>query len=191
MISELGPPGLAAVGIDSGQFDAEIVPGGYMAKINPAVLLTLDGSEDQARRAAAGFGHIFEQSAVLIWRDASQGSLVVAVSLPAVTPTLADHFFRLAAAVEPGLAGGFTARGNQLLFINLRGGDGKPFSGLEDEAFAAALQRAADRFGGIASVSTARATAALVERKDYPALVGDRLATLDRLKARRLELGRR
>lgn len=191
LISELGPAGLAAVGLDAGLFDAEIVPGGYMAKINPAVLLTLDAGEEAAGRAAAAFGHIFEQSAVLIWRDAAQGSLIVAVTLPAVTPTLADHFFRLAASVDPGLAGGFTARGNQMLFINLRGADGKPFSGLEDEAFTAALQRAADRFGGIASVSTARVTALLVERKEYATLVADRMTTLERLKARRSELGRR
>lgn len=191
LISELGPPGLAAIELDPGLFDAEIVPGGYQGKINPAVLLTFDGTEEQARRAAASFGHIFSQSAVLIWRDASEGDLVVAVGLPTVTPTLADHFFRLAAAIEPGLAGGFTARGNQLLFINLRGGDGKPFSGLADDAFAAALQRAAGQFGGIASASTARVTAVLIERKDYPALAGDRMATLDRLKARRAELGRR
>ncbi len=191
LISELGPPGLAAVGLDPGLFDAEIVPGGYMAKINPAVLLTLDGNEEQARRAAAAFGHIFGQSAVLIWRDASQGSVAVVVSLPAVTPTLADHFFRLAATIEPGLAGGFTARGNQLLFINLRGADGKPFSGLDDDRFAAGLQRAAGQFGGIASVSMSRVTATLVERADYTALLGASLATVERLKARRAELGRR
>ncbi len=191
LISELGPSGLAAVALDPGLFDAEIVPGGYMAKINPAVLLTLDGDEMQARRAAAAFGHIFTQSAVLLWRDASEGSLAVAVGLPAVTPTLADHFFRLAAAIEPGLAGGFTARGNQLLFINLRGSDGKPFSGLDDDRFAAGLQRAAGQFGGIASVSTSRVTATLVERADYAALLGGSLGTAERLKARRAELGRR
>lgn len=191
LISEFGPPGLAAIGLDPGLFDAEIVAGGYQGNINPAVLLTLDSSEQGARRAAASFGHIFNQSAVLIWREASEGSLVVAVGLPAVTPTLADHFFRLAAAIEPGLAGGFTARGNQLLFINLRGGDGKPFSGLEDDAFAAALQRAAGQFGGIASVSSGRVTSMLIERADYPALAGASLATLERLKSRRAELGRR
>jgi hypothetical protein len=191
LISELGPSGLAAIGLDSGLFDAEIVPGGHMAKINPAVLLTLDGGDAQARRTAAAFGHIFGQSAVLIWRDASEGSLVVGVTLPVVTPTLADHFLRLAGAIEPGLAGGFTARGNQLLFINLRGADGRPFSGLEDEQFAAGLQRAAGQFGGIATVSTGRATATLIERADYPALLGTSLATVERLKARRAELGSR
>lgn len=162
-----------------------------MAKINPAVLLTLEIQETQAQRVAAAFGHIFTQSAVLIWREAGDGSLMVAVTLPAVTPNLADLFFRNAAAVEPGLAGGFTARGNQLLFINLRGGDGKPFSGLDDERFAAALERAAGQFGGIASVSTSRVSARLVERADYPTLLESSFATVERLKARRAELGRR
>jgi hypothetical protein len=191
LISELGPPGLQAVGIDPGAFDAEIVPGGYEGKVNPAVLLTLDGDEEQAKRAAAAFGHIFQQSAVLIWRESAAGTLVAAVTLPSVTPNLAEHFFRVAGAVERGLSGGFTARGNQLLFINLRGGDGKPLGGLEDEAFVVALERTAAVFGGIATVSTARATAMLVERADYPALIGAALPTLERLKSRREELGGR
>lgn len=191
LISELGPAGLAAIGLDPGLFDAEIVPGGYMAKINPAVLLTLEVGDEQARRAAAAFGYVFDQSAVLIWRDATEGSLVVAVTLPSVTPTLADHFFRLAAAIEPALAGGFTARGSQLLFINLRGSDGKPFSGLADDRFTAGLQRAASQFGGIATVSTSRVRAVLIERADYPELLAASLATVERLKARRAELGGR
>jgi hypothetical protein len=191
-VSELGPPVLAAMGIDAGAFDAEIVPGGYEGKINPAVLLTLDGSEDEARRAAAAYGHVFEQSSVLIWSEAEAGNcLVAAVTLPSVTPNLADHFFRVAGAIERGLSGGFTARGNQLLFINLRGRDGRPLSGLEDDAFVSALERTATVFGGIASVSTTRAMAALVERADYAALTGSAATVLDWLKARRGELGRR
>jgi len=192
LISELGPSVLAAAGLDPGGFDAEIVPGGYEGKVNPAVLLALEGSEDEARRAAAAFGHVFEQSSVLVWREAPAGSLVAAVTLPSVTPNLAEHFFRLAGAIERGLSGGFTARGNQLLFINLRGRDGRPLSGLEDEAFVAALERAAGVFGGIASVSTARVAATLVEQADYAGLIGAAGPTLDRLKARRAELaGRR
>ena len=194
-VSELGPSVLETVGVDPAAFDAEIVPGGYEAKVNPSVLLTLDGSEEQAKRVAAAFGHVFEQSSVLIWREAPAGSpggsLVAAVSLPSVTPNLAEHFFRVAGAIERGLSGGFTARGNQLLFINLRGADGKPFSGLGDEAFVAALERAASVFGGIASVSTSRATAILVERADYAALNGPAAATLERLRARRMEIGGR
>lgn len=190
-VSELGPPVLAAVGVDAGAFDAEIVPGGYEGKINPAVLLTLDGNEDEARRVAAAFGHVFEQSSVLIWRESAAGSLVAAVTLPSVTPNLADHFFRVAGAIERGLSGGFTARGNQLLFINLRGADGKPFSGLTDEAFAAALERTSAAFGGIGTVSTSRGTATLVEKADYVALIGSAMPTLDRLKARRIEIGGR
>lgn len=190
-VSELGPPVLAAAGVDAGAFDAEIVPGGYEGKINPAVLLTLEGSEDEARRVAAAFGHVFEQSSVLIWRETATGSLVAAVTLPSVTPNLADHFFRVAGAIERGLSGGFTARGNQLLFINLRGADGKPFSGLTDAAFTAALERTSAVFGGIGTVSTSRATATLVEKADYAALTGSAMPTLERLKARRIEIGGR
>ena len=35
LVSELGPPVLGAVGLDPGQFDAEIVPGGFQLKTNP------------------------------------------------------------------------------------------------------------------------------------------------------------
>lgn len=192
LISELGPAVLAAAGLDAAAFDAEIVPGGYQLKTNPSVLLLLDGDAAAADRAAAAFGYVFDQSSVLVWREAEAGSLVAIVRLPGVTPNLADHFFRHAASVHPGLGGGFTARGNRLMFINLRGSDGQPFSGLSDADFAAAMTRAAGAFGGLASVSTARVEAKLVEREGYAALIGGAAATLDRLRARRAELiGRR
>jgi hypothetical protein len=191
LASELAPAVLAAIGLDPGSFDAEIVVGGYRARTNPSVLLTIDGDEATADRAAAAFGHVFGQQAVLVWRDGSGDTLAAAVQLPSVTPNLADHFFRHAAAVEPKLAGGFTARGNALVFINLRGRDGTPLSGLDDEAFIAALQRAAAAFGGIATVSNGRAAAKLVEREAYAGLIGPGLATVERLRARRTELGGR
>lgn len=192
LMSELGPAVLAAVGADATAFDAEIVPGGYMLKTNPSVLLLLDGDAAAADRAAAAFGYVFDQESVLVWREAAEGALVAVVTLPNVTPNLADHFFRHAASVHPALGGGYTGRGNRLYFINLRGGDNAPFSGLGDDEFLAAMTRAAGAFGGLASVAAARVEARLVEREAYAALVGPAQAALDRLRARRLELtGRR
>jgi hypothetical protein len=192
LISELGPPVLGVVGLDPGAFDAEIVPGGFQLKTNPSVLLVVDGDAAVADRAAAAFGYVFDQSSVLVWREAPAGSVVAVVTLPAVTPNLADHFFRHAASVHPGLGGGYTARGNRLMFINLRGSDGQPFSGLSDEEFLAAMSRAAANFGGLAAATSARVEARLVERESYVTLIGPAQPALDRLRVRRLELtGRR
>lgn len=191
LASELAPATLGAIGLDPGSFDAEIVVGGYQARTNPSVLLTIDGAEPAADRAAAAFGHVFHQQAVLVWRDGGGDTLAASVQLPAVTPNLADHFFRHAAAVEAKLAGGFTARGNALVFLNLRDASGRPLSGLEDDAFVAALERAATAFGGIATVSRNRVSAKLIERDAYAGLLGPALVTVERLRARRAELGGR
>lgn len=188
LASELAPAVLQAIGLDPGGFDAEITVGGYMSRTNPTVLLTVDGGEAAARRAAAAFGHVFAQQAVLLWRQGGD-SLAVSVEFPSLTPNLADHFFRHAAAVEPKLAGGFTARGPALVFINLRGADGVPLSGLDDAAFRTALERAAGALGGLARVTSAPATALLVERDSYAVLLDTALPALERLRARRAELG--
>lgn len=188
LVSELGPAVLAVLGLDPGAFDAEIVPGGFQLKTNPSVLLVVDGDAAVADRAAAAFGYVFDQSSVLVWREAPAGSVVAVVTLPAVTPNLADHFFRHAASVHPGLGGGYTARGNRLMFINLRGSDGQPFSGLSDAEFMAAMRRAAANFGGLATAAAGRVEAKLVERESYATLIGPAQPALDRLRARRLEL---
>ncbi len=192
LVSDFGPPILTVLGLDATSFDAEIVPGGYEGRTNPSVLMIVDADAVTADRVAAGLGHVFEQAAVLVWQEGGGDSLAVSVTLPAVTPNLADHFFRHAAAVEPRLAGGFTARGNALVFINLRGEGGRPLNGMDDAAFGAALERAAAHFGGIASVTATRITARLVLRDAYAALLGpSALATLERMRVRRAELGGR
>lgn len=185
MIYEIGPSILSALGLGFSAFDADIAPGGYQGRINPSVLVYLDGEQGEAEIAAAAFGHVFSQGAVLVWREAPNGdNLVVAVELPGVTPNLADHFFRHAASVNPALAGGFTVRGSRMLFVNLRGKDGQPLSGLGDVEFTAAMKKAADNFGGLAKISIGRAIARLVEKEAYPALMGTASTRLDRLRQR-------
>jgi hypothetical protein len=185
MVYEIGPSILSVLGLGFSAFDADIAPGGYQGRINPSVLVYLDGEQGEAEIAAAAFGYVFSQSAVMVWREAANGDcLVVAVELPGVTPNLADHFFRHAASVNPALASGFTVRGTRMLFVNLRGGDGKPLGGLGDAEFAAALKTAADNFGGMAKTSTGRAVAKLIEKEAYRALVGATIGRLDRLRQR-------
>ncbi len=191
VIVELGPVVLEAVGIDPSLFDVEVAPGGYRGRINPSVMLPLDGERDAAERVAAAFGSVFGQESVLVWREGSGDSLVGMVDMPSLTSNLADHFFRLATAMNPALGGGFSSRGNRMYFINLRGRDGKPFSGLDDAAFAQALRTVAERLGGFVTVSSGPVDARLVERDAYGALVGGQAAALERLRARRVDLLKR
>lgn len=192
VISELGPPILNAIGLDPNSFDADVVAGGYRGRINPTVVMYVDGDAVMAGRVAAACGIVFEQASVLDWHEDPAGpDLAVDIAFPSLTPTLTDFFFRTAIGVNHGLAGGFTARDNRLLFINLRGADGKPLSGLDDAPFADALRTAAKAFGSIATVSTFRLEAHLITGRDgaYRTVVGPAaLPELDKLRQRRTTL---
>src|SRR5215475_12972806 len=101
--------------------------------MTPSAVMNVDTDATGARRVAAASGIVFDQQSVLTWRDADGASDgAVEVAFQSLTPSLADYFFRTAIGVDRGLAGGFTARDNALLFINLRGADGRPASGLDD-----------------------------------------------------------
>jgi hypothetical protein len=191
VISELGPPLLAAVGFDPTSFDAEVVAGGYQGRMSPSAVLDLDTDAAGAGRVASACGIVFEQHSVLEWRDADAApDLAVEIAFQSLTPSLADFFFRTAIGVDRGLAGGFTARDNALLFINLRGADGRPASGLDDGRFEAALRTAARVFGTtITGVRTLHVEAHLVSEDGYAAAVGlVALPELDKLRARRQAL---
>jgi hypothetical protein len=179
LVSELVPPMLDAIGLDGGGIDVEIAPGGYRGQMNPSVLLHFDGEAADADRAARALGFVFAQDSVLVWRDGGD-TFATAVEFANLTPNLAAYFFRSAAALKPGLAGGFSARGSALWFINLRGSDGKPLSGLADGEFESALRQAAGPFGGTAKGAKVEARLVLSD-KEAP-------AALTRLRARRTEL---
>jgi len=191
VISELGPPLLAAVGFDPTSFDAEVVAGGYQGRMSPSAVMDIDTDVAGAGRLASACGIVFEQQSVLEWRDSDTGpDLAVEVAFQSLTPTLADFFFRTAIGVDRGLASGFTARDNALLFINLRGADGRPASGLDDGRFEAALRTAARVFGAtISGVRTLHVEAGLVPKDQYAGAVGPAaLPELDKLRARRQAL---
>jgi hypothetical protein len=188
IVSELGPQVLGAIGLDPGMFDADVVIGGYRGRTSPSVVLHVDGEMPVANRAAAACGVVFAQKSVLVWRDGGEDG-AVAVAFPTLSPTLADFFFRNAIAVDAGLGGGFTARDDrQLLFINLRGADGKPLSGLDDAKFEAGLRKAAAAFGGIATITTMKVDAHLLAESGYGEALGGSAAVLDPLRRRRDEL---
>ena len=191
IISELGPPLLGTVGLDPNSFDAEVVAGGYRGRMSPSAVMDIDADAAAAGRVASACGIVFDQQSVLEWRDADTGpEVAVEVAFQSLTPTLAEFFFRTAIGVNRGLAGGFTARDNALLFINLRGADGRPSSGLDDGAFEAALRTAAKVFGAtITGVRPLHVEAHLIAADGYAAAVGSAaLPELDRLRARRAAL---
>ena len=189
VIAELGPPVTGVVGLDPSAFDAEIVVGGYRGRTSPSAVVQVEGDAATADRLAAAFGFACDQESVLAWSEAGSDTLAVYIAFPSLTPTLADFFFRNAMAVNLGLAGGYTAQDNRLMFLNLRGSDGKPLSTLDDAPFEAALRQAAKAFGAIAVVTTARVTAHLVARESYAALLDpDKLASLEKLRVRRAAL---
>ena len=199
-LETLVPAIAAAVSLDGAGLDSEVTPGGYLLKTN-ASLQTRGSLEDEgAERLAAALGYVFRQWSVLVSQpgDAEEGRTgYVVLGFPegALTPALAQAFFAFAAQTHQGLGGGYTAFGDEMLFLNLRGEDGAPYSGLADLDFAARLGLAAGSFSGAQAkvVEAGRAEARLVGNdwdaapggEDYAAIIGDEdaLAALDALRA--------
>ena len=80
----------------------------------------------------------------------------------------------MASAEHEGLGGGYTAFGDTLLFLNLRGPDGQPHSGLSDADFTSALRRVVTGFPDTTLPETGLADARLVTpppANDNPALI--------------------
>lgn len=164
-------PGVVkALGLQA--LETQIVPGGYMLKTDPSLVTRFPaGEEAAALHFAAAMGYVLRQDAVLIFAADEQGdSLTVRIRLDetCLTPQTAQRFFERAAQTAKGLGGGYTAFGCEMLFINLRGEGGAPYSRLDDMRFAAALRRAAAGFSPAATVAGAfRARTALIG-SDWP-----------------------
>lgn len=180
---ELVPGVIDAMGLDPLAAKTEIAPGGYEGKTNPSLQTALPAAEARARRLAAALGYVLRQQSVLVsdLSDAGGGSLCATVGFrEPPSPAAAHAFFLHAARTDKGLGGGYSAAGGRMLFINLRGADGKPFGGLDDAGFAAALKRAAATFPGAAFAGEAGCRAYLVENdwakaangEDYAAAIG-------------------
>lgn len=147
--------------------------GGYRLRTNPSLHMTVTLADGPADRLAAALAWALDQESVLVADfaapggaspDGTTGYALVHFPEGALTPDLAQRFFLAAATLHDGLGGGYTAMGDGMLFLNLRGADGRPFSGLSDEAFTDALARAASGFPGAALAGTGRADARLILR---------------------------
>lgn len=175
--TELLPIILESAGLDGRETIAELRMGGYRLQTNPSLHMTVALEDAPADRLAGAIAWSFAQDSVLVAdfdsADGATGYALVRFPENSLTPDLAQRFFLAAAAEHEGLGGGYTAFGDTLLFLNLRGGDGKPYSGLPDDAFTDVLRRAAAAFPGAALAETGRADARLVfqpSQPDSPAL---------------------
>jgi hypothetical protein len=193
---KLVPEIVAAAGFDAGRARTRVEPGGYALETNPSLQTQIALRAQDGERLAAALGYVLRQESVLVsdLKAADGNAFQVAIRFPRgkLTPDAAQDFFRRAAEIERGLGGGYSALHGEMIFINLRGADGRPYSGLGDPAFLAGLTAAAHVYPGVSVARSGRAAARLVENdwkaapngEDYARLVGRAVDALDRLRAR-------
>jgi hypothetical protein len=200
------PDVVRAVGLKPSQIQTQITPGGYLLKTNASLQSKATLGDQPADRFAAALGYVFRQSSVLVsdLTDAAGDTGYVTVSMPKGTmnASLAQSFFLHAASVDPGLGGGYTAFGDDMIFLNVRDGNGQPYSKLDDPAFESAMRRAVAGFAPakaeVGAVGKARARFVANSWKakpagdDYTALLGGSgsalVKRLDRLRERQVKL---
>lgn len=151
ILTEIVPKIADAVGVDSDDFITEVTPGGYLLKTNASLQTQADLDDAEADRLAAGLGYVFRQYSVLVSslddEGGDTGFVVVSFPKDTLDATVAQNFFEKAAAIDKGLGGGYTAFGDEQIFLNVVGDDGKPYSGLDNKAFLDGLTKAAASFG--------------------------------------------
>lgn len=183
--AEILPDLLAALQVPPDRVHTELRMGGYLRETNPALHSAVEMTEGESDRLALALGWTLSQDSVLVSdlderASAGTGYAVVGFAPGTLTPDLAQRFFLAAAAVHDGLGGGYTAFGDRLLFLNLRGTDGRPYSGLEDASFVTALGYAATHFPGASLAGSGTSSARLVESAGVPQALGE--AVLARLR---------
>ena len=163
--NELLPDVLRAAGVDPAKVRTELTPGGYLLRTNASLQSRIWLDDDLANKVAATLGYVFRQASVLVsdLGDAKGGTGLVVVGFPrgTLTAATAHRFFEHAADIHKGLGGGYTAFGDQMIFLNVRDDAGKPYSELSDRDFERGLRPAAMSFKGakatVAKVGQAKA----------------------------------
>ena len=196
---ELVPQVFSEFGLDFAGLASEEAPGGFLVETNPSMQTRGDLTRDEATQVAAGLGYVMYQWSVLVTdfsvADGDTAYGIVQFDDGQLDPTLAQSFFAHAAGVDAGLGGGYMSFGDEMIFLNLRGSDGEPYSGLADDVFIAQLEAAATTFAGAATVLSVSdfADAWLVENDwsaapdgaDYAGVIATSaasIATLDSLQ---------
>lgn len=153
------------------QVPTEEAPGGFQLQTSPSLRVRGALEPAAADELAAALGWCLVQWSVLVTDSAGKGTGYASVRFDGgLSPELADAFFHHAAGVSQGLGGGYTAFGDELRFLNLRGADGVPYSGLDDVPFVDAIRRAAASFpAGGARVSEAGELGAHLVENDWTA----------------------
>ena len=120
-------------------------------KTNASLQTEVDLEDSQADRFAAALGYVFRQYSVLVSElddgDGKTGYVTVQFPENTLNAAVAQAFFEKAASVDKGLGGGYTAFGDDQIFLNVVDSKGKPYSGLDDAVFLAGLTKAAAEFG--------------------------------------------
>lgn len=151
VLKEIVPKIVAANGIDPATLETEVTPGGYLLKTNASLQTEGDLDDATADRFAGSLGYIFRQYSVLVSRlddtTGTTGFVVVKFPKDSLNATVAQKFFETADATKKGLGGGYTAFGDEQIFLNVANSEGKPYSGLDDAAFLNGLKQAAASFG--------------------------------------------
>jgi hypothetical protein len=169
-LSDLVPGILAVLRIEPTQIETQMTPGGYLGRTNASLQSKTVLDRPRVDRLAAALGFVFRQSSVLISDLADRaggtgtggtGYAIVRFAPGALDPGRAHGFFVHAGSVHKGLSGGYTAFGDDMIFLNVRDEAGKPYSELDDVAFGRALGRAVAGFAAgrprLALRGTARA----------------------------------
>lgn len=197
---QLSPAILRAAGADSGTTRTEVYPGGYQAATDPALQTRVAVTPEQADRLAAALGYVLRQGSVLVSdlaaKDGDQFQVTLRFPARSLNAERAQAFFAKAGEADKGLSGGYSAFGDVMIFINLRGGDGKPYSGLDDDRFLAAMKQACEGFTGCAVDASGKIRSKLVGNdwkvapngEGYAKLVADVLPELNRLRQRHTAL---
>ena len=187
VLNDIVPNVIGAVGYTEA-VQQQLTPGGFQLVTSPSLQIRSDMGQEVAMEVAAALGWTAYQWSVLVTdfgdTDGGTGYATVTFSGAPLSPEAAQAFFEHAAEVDPGLAGGYTAFGNDMIFLNLRDSDGNTYSGLEDSAFVADLTTAADGYMGADTAVSAsgEAKAFLVENdwtgaaptgEDYLELIHD------------------
>lgn len=199
ILDAIVPGVLDAVGADPASLEMQLTPGGFMLATSPSLQIRGSQDPDDATALAAALGWTCYQWSVLVTNfdepEGDTGFGTVSFAAGALTPTLAQAFFEHAASVDPGLAGGYTAFGDDLIFLNLRDSEGSPYSGVEDDTFIADLESAAQSFAdaAVSLSASGEVEAALVENdwtggaptgEDYAAALSEaERSALDPLRA--------
>ncbi|MFS2175446.1 hypothetical protein ACCC98_05775 [Rhizobium pisi] len=151
VLKEIVPKIIMANGIDPATLETEVTPGGYLLKTNASLQTEGDLDDTVADRLAGSMGYVFRQYSVLASRlndtTGKTGFVVVRFPQDSLNATIAQRFFEAADATKNGLGGGYTAFGDEQIFLNVTNSEGKPYSGLDDATFQDGLKRTAASFG--------------------------------------------